>query len=307
VRVLVFGAGVIGSVYAGGLLQAGHDVVLLARGTRLRSLQTRGLILAEAGSGSRTALSVTAVSEPTPGDHFDLVLVALRAEQLPAAVPVLTDMTDGSDVLFLGNTGGYEAELRAALGGRALFGFPGAGGFLDAATVNYVLIRQQKTMLGEPDGRTTPRTSRLKGVFEGAGFPTLVSADMGAWLLGHLAFVVPVAFSLYRAGTSPKRLAGDSATMRLMVRSTREAFRALRGAGNHEIPPNLKALYRLPTVLVVAYWRRVLNGPRGELWFAAHTRAAPEEMRSLARALQLATRATGGRTPHLDRLLTSPQ
>jgi len=40
---------------------------------------------------------------------------------------------------------------------------------------------------------------------------------------------------------------------------------------------NLRALYRLPTVLVTAYWRRVLNGPRGELWFGAHSRAAPEE------------------------------
>ena len=34
-RILVLGAGVIGSVYAAKLLQAGHEVVLLARGHRL--------------------------------------------------------------------------------------------------------------------------------------------------------------------------------------------------------------------------------------------------------------------------------
>jgi ketopantoate reductase len=44
-RILVFGAGVIGSVYAGKLLQAGHHVVLLARGRRLRDLRARGLVL----------------------------------------------------------------------------------------------------------------------------------------------------------------------------------------------------------------------------------------------------------------------
>lgn len=33
-RILVLGAGVIGSVYASKLLAAGHDVVLLARGRR---------------------------------------------------------------------------------------------------------------------------------------------------------------------------------------------------------------------------------------------------------------------------------
>ena len=44
----MLGAGVIGSVYAGKLLQAGHEVILLARGSRLVDLQTQGLILQDA-------------------------------------------------------------------------------------------------------------------------------------------------------------------------------------------------------------------------------------------------------------------
>jgi hypothetical protein len=54
-----------------------------------------------------------------------------------------------------------------------------------------------------------------------------------------------------------------------------------------EVDP-LRLLYSLPTVVVVAYLRRVLAGPRGKLWFGAHSRAAPEEMRSVGRALQCA-------------------
>ena len=94
--------------------------------------------------------------------------------------------------------------------------------------------------------------------------------------------------------------------MRLMVLATRQGFQALRTIGTAEIPTNLRVLYRLPTGLVIGYWRRVLTSPRGELWFAAHTRAAPEEMRSLARQLQKAVRHTGRRTPDLDRLLATP-
>ena len=41
VRVLVPGAGVIGGACAGGLLQAGHQVVMVARGQRLADLRTR--------------------------------------------------------------------------------------------------------------------------------------------------------------------------------------------------------------------------------------------------------------------------
>jgi 2-dehydropantoate 2-reductase len=306
VRILVLGAGVIGSVYAGALLQAGHEVVLLARGARLADLERHGLVLEDAESGSRTVRPVATLSELAPDDRFDLVLVSVRSEQLASMMAVLTGMTDGSDVLFFGNVGSRGVEVAAALGERAVFGFPAAGGTRDGPTITYVLIRQQKTMLGEPDGATTSRIQHLQHLLTGAGFPTLISADIGGWLLGHAAFVVPIAFALYRVGIDAPRLAADSGTMRLMVLATREAFRALHAAGNEEIPTNLRVLYRLPTVLVVAYWRRVLNGPRGELWFGAHTRAAPEEMHALARDLQEAVSHTGRPTPNLERLLRTP-
>ena len=305
-RILVFGAGVIGSVYAGKLRQAGHEVVLVARGRRLTDLRANGLVLEEAESGQRTVLPVPSVSEAGADERYDLVLVPVRAEQLSSTLPVLAAMSDGSDVLFFGNTAGRQAELTAALGNRALFGFPAAGGVRDGAVIRYVLISQQKTMLGEQDGSTTPRVRDLHGVFSAAGFSTEVSADIDGWLVAHTAFVVPLAFALYRVGVDPARLAADPATLRLMVRATRQAFTALRAVGNTEIPRNLRILYRLPTVFVVAYWRRVLASRRGELWFAAHTRAAPEEMRSLARQLQEALRPTGHRTPDLDRLLATP-
>ncbi len=69
---------------------------------------------------------------------------------------------------------------------------------------------------------------------------------------------------------------------------------------------DLRILYSLPTAFVMAYWRRVFAGPRGELWFGAHSRAAPEEMRALAKELQEAVRRTGGATPDLDRLVAAP-
>lgn len=304
VRILVVGAGVIGSVYAGRLLDAGHEVVLLARGRRLADLRAFGLVLVEAESGRRTVQRVTATGDIGADERYDLVLVPVRSEQLLSTLPVLCAMTDGSPVLFFGNTAGRQPELVEALGGRALFGFPAAGGTRDGATIRYVLVSQQQTMLGEPAGGPTSRTRELEAVLENAGFPSTVTTDMDGWLLGHAAFVVPIAFALYRAGTEPARLAADPDALRLMVRATQQAFRALRASGNREIPPNLRTLYlRLPAVFAAGYWRRVMNSPRGELWFAAHSRAAPQEMRALAEHLHAAVRRTGRPTPQLDELL----
>jgi 2-dehydropantoate 2-reductase len=98
VRILVLGTGVIGSVYASKLLCAGHDVVLLARGQRLVDLRSHGLLVQDAESGDHSTQQVTAVRELTSDDRFDVVLVAVRAEQLEGVLPVLTGMTDGSDV-----------------------------------------------------------------------------------------------------------------------------------------------------------------------------------------------------------------
>ena len=242
-RILVIGAGVIGSVYAGKLIVAGHEVVLLARGRRLADLQASGLILEEAQSGQRTALPVTAVVTLDPTDRYDLVLVPVRAEQLTSTLPLLSSMRDGSDVLFFGNTAGRQAQLVEALGSRVLFGFPAAGGTRDGSVVRYVLIDQQQTMLGELNGAVTSRVRHLKAMLEDAGFRTTITTDMDGWLLGHAAFVVPIAFALYRVDTDASRLAADRDTLRLMVRATRQAFQALRASGNAEIPANLRLLY----------------------------------------------------------------
>ena len=120
-------------------------------------------------------------------------------------------------------------------------------------------------------------------MFRGAGFPTSVTANIAGWMLGHTAFVVPIAFALYQFDTDASALAADSTTLRMMVRATHDAFQALDDA---EIPANLRWLYcRTPTALAVRYWRRVFASPRGELWFGAHSRAAPEEMYTLANEL----------------------
>ena len=303
-RILVLGAGVIGSVYAGRLLQAGHDVALVARGTRLTDLRAHGLVLDDAESGEHRELPTEALDAPAPDARYDLVVVAVRSEQLTETLPILAGMTDEPDVLFIGNTAGHSRELIEALGDRALLGFPGAGGVLDGAAVRYVLIRQQKTMLGEPSGAMSSRVRRLQAVFSHAGFPTRLTADIHGWLLGHVAFVVPIAFALYRADTDAAHLARDPVSLRLMVRATAQAFRALRTAHVAQIPTNLAILYLwMPGEFAARYWRRILAGPRGELWFAGHARSAAQEMALLRDELLAAVHRTGGPAPDLDTLL----
>lgn len=307
-RILMLGAGVIGSVYAGGLLDAGHEVALLARGSRLADLRESGLILRRSDTGGQTTRPVEALSELAGTDSFDLVVVPVRSGQLTSTLKILTGIPDRTDVLFFGNYCGRQAELIGALQGRFLQGFPAVGGVRDGPIVSYVPISQQRTMLGEPDGQTTPRVQRLATMLDQAGFATSVTSRMDAWLLGHAAFIAPIGCALRLADVEPSRLADQRGLLRLMVRATRQGFQALDAENKIEIPANLRTLYlRLPTAFAVGYWKRVMAGPRGELWFAAHTRAAPEEMSELAESLRTAVRRTGQPAPDLMHLLDASQ
>jgi 2-dehydropantoate 2-reductase len=235
--------------------------------------------------------------------RFDVILVPVRCDQLDSTLPVLEALSRG-DVLFFGNTVGRVSDLVAALGPRALFGFPAAGGVRDEELVRYVTIRQQRTMVGESTGEISFRVRELARELRKAGFPTRVRRDPAAWLVAHAAFIVPITCALRRANVDPRRLAADRQTLQLMVRAARQAFRVLRAAGNREIFGNLRARYlALPEAVAVTYWRHVLAGPNGELWFAAHARAAPEEMRTLGQALLAEIDGELPRAPALTELV----
>lgn len=67
---------------------------------------------------------------------------------------------------------------------------------------------------------------------------------------------------------------------------------------------NLAILYLwMPGEFAVRYWRRILAGLRGELWFAGHTRSASAEMTLLRDELVAAVHRTGRPAPDLDTLL----
>ena len=96
-RILVLGAGVIGSVYAGRLLQAGHDVVILARGPRLVDLQTHGLYLRPLGPRGELCVRRAQPADPRNRlrsgrpvllrhDEVDCVRRADRVRPLPVGV-----------------------------------------------------------------------------------------------------------------------------------------------------------------------------------------------------------------------------
>jgi 2-dehydropantoate 2-reductase len=161
-KILVWGAGVIGTLYAGRLQHAGHQVSVLARSSRLADIRRHGLILQDVESGAQLATRVDIVEQLSAEEVYDMALIAVRWGQLDEIMPGLIANNKIPTVVFMLNNPLGSAALVEALGAdRVVLGFPGAGGTLEGHTVHYALIAQQPTTIGEPGGHLTTRLRAL--------------------------------------------------------------------------------------------------------------------------------------------------
>lgn len=257
-KLLVYGAGVLGSLFSARLHEAGHDVSLLARGERLASLRRHGVQLAEAGSPDVRRVPVPVVEHPADG--YDLTAVFVRTHQVDAVLESLAGLE--GDVLFLLNWAAGAEPLGTVIGHeRVLLGFGAAGGTMDGDVVRYrapsFLTRRVATPIGEPDGRTTPRLERIVGEFRTAGINAKAEPRMDAWLKTHAAFEVPLGQAVHTAG-GPEALADDPDAVRGMLRLMRQNLVAMP---TPPVPRGFAALRTLPEGLLVATLRRFLRSP----------------------------------------------
>src|SRR5712692_54062 len=267
-NILIYGAGVLGSLYAARLQDAGHSVTILARGQRLADIREHGLVLENAATGERTTTHVNVVEYLSPDDEYNWLIVIVRKNQLASVLPDLAAHQHTPNVLFMLNNAAGPAELIAALGrARVVLGFPGAGGTREGYVVRYVAgagAIKRRTTFGELDGRVTPRLQQIAEAFRAAGFPVAFSHNMDAWLKTHVALVSPIANALYLAGGDIHRLAQMEEGVTLLVRAIHEGLQVLRANGIPITPSYLRVLEWLPEPILVAVMRRALNTPSAE-------------------------------------------
>jgi 2-dehydropantoate 2-reductase len=303
-KILVYGAGVIGTLYAARLQRAGHDVTILARASRLAAIQRYGLVLEDVVTGARSVTRVSVSGQLHAEDSYDMVLVTVRRDQLSGILPDLALNRNTPSVLFMLNNPSGSSPLIEALGSeRVMLGFPGAGGTLEGHVVHYAMIAQQPTTVGEPNGKQTVRLRTLLQTLRACGFRVRIDNDMDAWLTSHAFFVTSVSGAIYLAGGDCRRLSRSPSLLKLMVDGVHQGFSVVRALGRAVHPLALKVLFTwLPQPFAVYYWRRFFSEQMAEFVFARHARHASAEMQMLAMECRLLLDKSGASAPALERL-----
>jgi 2-dehydropantoate 2-reductase len=306
-KVLVYGAGVIGHVYATFLHLGGHHVSILARGRRLADIREYGLQLEEAATGKRMNARVPAVERLDFKDAFDLVLVALQRGQIASVLPSLASNRNTPTVVFLGNNASGPAPLAASLGAdRVMMGFPDFGGYFEGPVVRYASqggkAGKVGLTLGEIDGCMTQRLRTLVQAFTIASVEVDVEPDIDAWLKGHVALVVPILFALNRHDNDNRALAQDRATLRLTTRAVREGLSVLQGLSHPITPFKLRTIAWMPTSLAAVVLGKIIGSDFARVAFAGHAKVAAGEFEILLDELKSLAERSGQATPALDQL-----
>jgi 2-dehydropantoate 2-reductase len=254
-RVLVAGAGALGTCYAALLAAAGAEVSVLARPARhdalRRGLRVSGLLAAEA--------RVAVVSRGPEAGAQDYVIVATKTQDTDSILEALEGVQTGT-VLSLQNGVAKDEHLAGAFGAQRVLGAACAVGASLLAPGHARLTLNQGTWVGErfrpgsqPDAGASERVVRLVAVLRGAGFPSWSVPDIRAVEWYKLCALLPGALVTTLSRRSYAEMALHPHLARLFVQVMRETFGVMQAQG------------------------MAVQDPPGSLWRFAEWLPAPDE------------------------------
>lgn len=278
-RILVYGAGVIGSIYAVLMSEVGYGVTVLARGKRLTDLSNNGLRYYK--KGKVEIANITVIDRLEDSDKYDYIFSPVRTEQLKQALCELKSNKSPNIVTMVNTLEKYE-ELEKICGvNRLIPAFPGAGGSIDNGILNASLTPKiiQPTTFGEISKRKTDRIAELAEIFRKSHIPYQIVSDMHNWQISHLGMVVPIADAYYMS-SSPETVYENKAIMKKTAKQMKDNFKIL---AKHKIlsPFKFYLFMICPTWVFTIILSAVFKSKFGHKFMYEHSMNAPQEMRQL--------------------------
>ena len=282
-RILVFGAGVLGCNLARNLFRAGKDVTLLARGRWAAEIRENGLRIKDTFSPRVSVSRIPVVTELKPEDTYDVIFAVLRYTQLDAALDTLRE-NGTKNIVFVGNNV-RASETAAFLPEKnVMFAFALSAGHRERDRVASIDLK--KITIGQLRGSSS-NEGLIGQIFGGTKYKVIYEPNMGDYLLCHAAFVIPAVFACYKTDGNLKKLRGNTAYLNRLIDANIEGYRAVRNAG-HEILPKSdmdfeSAGYRKNCL---RFFRIMCATSLGTLCASDHAMNAVDEMSALNRDMK---------------------
>jgi 2-dehydropantoate 2-reductase len=212
-KIAIIGVGAIGGYVGIRLALAGEDVTFIARGANLEALRNRGIRLKTADGGEQAVAKVKATDDYAAAGPQDVVILALKAHQVEAVAPEVPKLF-GPDTVVIPMQNGipywYFHRYPGELAGTRVRSVDPSGLISEHIPCERVIgcvvypaaellspgvikhVEGNRFPVGEPDGTTSARVSRVSECFIRGGLQAPVVGDIRAeiWLKlwGNLTF-----------------------------------------------------------------------------------------------------------------------
>ncbi len=300
-RILVYGAGVLGGYLAHVLHRGGNDVTLLARGAWKTAIDGHGLIIRHYAQMKTTTDHMRTVYALAPDDIYDIIFIVMQFSQLPAALPSIA-ANRSKLVVFVGNNMAAEETKEATCAvdceKKVLFGFQSSAGRRERDRIISVRLGGKMT-LGSLDGDKSSYEI-IRQAFRNARYTLAFTPRMDAWLKCHAAFVLPVCYICHAVSGNLRK--ADKALINRAIDASSEGYAVLETLNIPIEPAGCEAFVREERRKCYAMLKALTITPLGRLLASDHAMSATGEMRALSDAFDALKMRAGIATPAWDEL-----
>ncbi len=284
-KILIYGAGVIGSIFAYKLKSGGNDVTVLARGKRLEQLKKYGIIIKDVIFNEQFEADIRVTDELKPDDYYDVALIIMQCQQVIEILPILKRNQKIPSFIFIGNNvNGAKEYLKFLDSNRVLLGFGGPGGYREDHFVIAAYVKDYSILyFGEIDGSISSRVETIKSVFQNSQIKVDIPESIDAWLKTHAAFISALVMASYAAKKRNKKITDEDKLITTGIKAFRENLRALEEMGIKILPKKFKTMKFIPAFLLKRKLKNLIDSEFGRVALSGHADSAKEEMEKISK------------------------
>ncbi len=290
-KILIIGAGVIGTVYGFQLSAAGHTITHLIRKGKADLIREKGIQIncldEREKNEKRKTISYRPdiISELDSNHSFDLIIISVNCEKLISILELLHGKVAGATILFLQNIRPKELSLIPEYIGDSsyILGFPFVAGGEKKENVIDCSIYSKRifhTMLGEPSGRNSQRLLHIYKIMKQINMKPKTTGQIQDYLKAHYVWAAVNAAAMIKAGNY-RNFVEKSCYIKESYLTMREIWRFYKEEGIRADRMSPTELYYLPLLLVVPVSQRLYDNKLTERVMVGHISRCRSEIRTM--------------------------
>ncbi len=222
-----------GSIYAGLLADAGHEVWAIDIWTdHVEAIRQHGLRI-DGPSGHKNVTTIHAETDPTPASHCELQVIATKARHVGQAARVIARSL-GSETVVLTIQNGLGSKERIAKYlpvQRVLLGVAEGFGASVVGPGHVMHTAMRNIHLGDPTSGLSSRLQIVADAWRQAGFPVRIHADINPTIWEKFLCNVTLSGPCTATGCTVAELLANGERWEVALGCMREAYRVGQAEG----------------------------------------------------------------------------